>query len=132
MSDQARYTEAAWQTVHAVDVAQTITISRSAGALYEADPIGRPLLSAHPTEKRVYLVMGLMGIAHFAVTRWLDAEDPGQGGWHTASIAWQSATLAWKVGDVAHNAEAHIPLFSHPDPGPMIQCSNAPRICVTP
>jgi hypothetical protein len=88
MSETAITTETAWQTVHAVDVGQTVTIARSPGALSEVDPIGRPLLSAHPSEGRVYAVMGLMGIAHFAVTRWLDSEDPGSGKWHTASRFW--------------------------------------------
>jgi len=133
MSDQARYTESAWQAVHAVDVAQTVTISRSPYVLHEDDPIGRPLLSAHPSTGRVYAVMAGLGIAHFAVTRWLDANDPGQGPWHTAFIAWQSATLAWKIGDVAHNTESGIRLFGHdrpPPPVPVHGISCTGTVCV--
>ena len=133
MSDGARTTEAAWQTVHVVDIAQTVNIARSPYVLHEDDPIGRPLLSAHPTTGRVYAVMGAMGLAHFAVTRWLDSQDPGQGPWHSAFIAWQSATLAWKVGDVAHNTEDGISLFGHrspPAPAPVHGISCTGSVCM--
>jgi hypothetical protein len=114
MSDSARYTEAAWQTVNVVDTGQTITIAREPATWHERDPIGKIAFTTHPSEGRVYAVMAGFAITHYAVTRWLDEEDPGRGPWHIASKAWQGITLAWKVGDVANNAALGIGLWRQP------------------
>jgi hypothetical protein len=103
MSEQARVTEVAWQTLNAVDIGQTVTISREPTHWHETNPGLCAIATSHPDTGKVYSVMIGDAVLHYAVTRLLDNQDHGAGAWHVANMAWQSVTLGEKTYNVVHN-----------------------------
>lgn len=97
--------EIAWQTLNVVDAGQTSTIARNPAKWMEVDPITRPMIGEHPTEKNVYLTMAAYAVVHVAVysafTR-LDECYP-DGYWGKALTVWESLTLTQKGFEVFRN-----------------------------
>lgn len=104
MSTEARVSETVYQTLNVIDAGQTVAIGRSGGVWTEKEV--QVFGGESPRPGRVYAVMAVGGILHFAVTRILDAQDPGHGFWHGMSLAWQGVTLGGKAYFVDDN-------FSH-------------------
>lgn len=105
MSSEARVSETAYQVLNVVDTGQTITIGRSPNW---REGISQPELGARPRAGRTYAVMAIGGLAHFAITRLLDSQDPGHGAWHVASLVWQGVSIAGKGYVVIDNAAGGI------------------------
>lgn len=70
---EARHAEIAWLALDAVDTAQTVTIARSPGCLYEANPIAVQAYGGpHPDVGRVLAVNSVLAFAHWELGAWLD------------------------------------------------------------
>ncbi len=65
--------ESAWLAVHAIDTAQTVTIARNPGCLYERNKLAAALYgSKHPSVGRVLATNTAMAALHWQVGAWLD------------------------------------------------------------
>ena len=63
--------EKAWQAMHLVDVAQTISGAARDDCFYERDPFTRRLIGRQPSTEAV-IAWGIgAGVAHYALDRWL-------------------------------------------------------------
>jgi len=63
--------EIAWQTMHLVDVAQTINGPARDACFHERDPLTRGLIGRQPSTEAV-IAWGIgAGVAHYALDRWL-------------------------------------------------------------
>ena len=63
--------EIAWQSMHLVDVAQTINGPARDECFHERDPITRSLIGRQPSTESVLLWGVGVGVAHYALDRWL-------------------------------------------------------------
>lgn len=113
-------TEATWQALNVVDTGQSISMARNPDRFEESDPITRHVAGEHPSQGRVYAVMGAYAFIHAGVSVALDQKDPGSGGWHAASIAWQALTLGDKAHTVIENSRQVDPwMGTHLAPAPV-------------
>lgn len=103
MSEHARYTEAAWQTLNVVDTGETITIARNLDCTHEDGYLIRGLIGPRPSERDVYLAMGVLAVVHYGVTALLDNQDDGAGPWHVANMVWQYGSIIDKGYSVTRN-----------------------------
>ncbi len=87
-----------------IDAGQTPTIARRPDLWHETNPVTRSLIGTHPSEGNVYACMAAYAVIHVGVSMWLDANDPGAGPWHVASVAWSYATITDKGFAVGRNA----------------------------
>ena len=82
-------TERTWQTLHAIDVAQTLNAT-SDGCYREVNSVTRRLIGSQPSEERV-LAWGLaMGFLHAGVSRTL--EERGAPRW--LRMTWDVLTIS--------------------------------------
>jgi hypothetical protein len=98
-----RNAELTWLALHAVDTAQTITIARSPGCLYEASPLAQMVYGTkHPSVSRVLFTNTGMAILHWHMGSMLDRhaeaaltdEDNGNAGlWWMARGAYYAASF---------------------------------------
>ena len=63
--------EKAWQTMHLVDVAQTINGAARDPCFHERDPFTRRLIGRQPSTESVLLWGVGVGVTHYALDRWL-------------------------------------------------------------
>jgi hypothetical protein len=67
-------TELTFQSLNAIDYAQTINIARQPDCYREADPVTSGLIGQHPSTGAVVAMWAVQAGAHYYVTRWLDRE----------------------------------------------------------
>lgn len=108
----ARNAELAWQGLHLIDTAQTVTIARSAPCLYEANPLASAVYgSKHPSVARVLATNATMSALHWTVGSWLDRrteralqrESGSVGAWYVLRGAFYVVSIAGSGGAVAGN-----------------------------
>ena len=63
--------ERAWQAMHLVDVAQTISGAARDACFFERDPFTRRLIGRQPSTEAVIAWGVGVGVAHYALDRWL-------------------------------------------------------------
>lgn len=103
-SPETRALEATYLTVHAVDVAQTLTIARNPDTVHEANEAW--LLGEQPSQGRV-MVWGVAGaLLHMAVTDQLERREAPR--WLKRS--WQAISIGRRATTVQENHELGIRL----------------------
>ena len=80
--------ELAWQSIHTIDVLQTVQIARS-DCYREDNPITAGLIGKDPSVSEVLAWGAAWGGLHFGVTRMLEAWEAPQ--W--AQVGWQALTI---------------------------------------
>lgn len=68
--------EIAWQTMHLIDVMQTIDIARSDGGFYEKNPMTRKFIGSHPEVDDVIKWGVGTSIAHYFIMGFIDRKFP--------------------------------------------------------
>lgn len=90
--------EIAVQSLHAVDVAQTVKIAKNPTKYQEAG-YGMPfLIGAHPSEARVIEWGAVSGIAHYAVDDYLYQHNHPK-----VAMAFEAVSIAFVADTVHHN-----------------------------
>lgn len=101
--------ETAWQSLNIIDTLQTVQIAKNPNCYRESDIVTRHLIGEHPSQGKAIGIGIVYGVAHFAITKWLDYNDTldehGEysSGWHVANISWQALTLLDKGVAVGNN-----------------------------
>lgn len=88
-------TEAIYQALNAADFAQTVTIARNPTKYRETGWPTADIIGSHPSESRALAFGALQGLAHYAVTGWLDREADA-----TGAPAWNAARWIWNIGSL--------------------------------
>jgi hypothetical protein len=94
--------ELTYQSLNAADFSETINAARRPDCYRESDWPTADLIGSHPTEGRVYGAWSAYGLAHWAISSWLDREVDA-----TDSRAWRIARAAWHVLTIG-NAAWHV------------------------
>jgi hypothetical protein len=94
--------ERTWQTLHLVDTGQTVNIARAPTCYHEVT--SRAAMTEHPSEGRVYAVMGAYALSHYFLNDWLTKKAENDGGaWWGISKAFQATTLSLSAYNVINN-----------------------------
>lgn len=110
----ARNADLAWQGIHLLDTAQTVTIARSAPCLYERNPLAAAVYgSKHPSVARVVTTNAAMGALHWAAGSWIDRrteramqrEAGSVGAWYVARGAYYVMSILGSGAAVAGNVQ---------------------------
>lgn len=97
--------EIGFQTLHAVDVAQTIHGAAQDPCFYEGDTVTRRLIGGKPSTAGVLAWGAGYGIGHGLVTYALR-----QAGWEGAAAVWEAVTIASTAQTIGHNISVGIRL----------------------
>lgn len=101
--------ERAWQSMHLIDVAQTINGPASDSCYHEQDPFTRSLIGEHPHRDEV-LAWGIgASVAHYFAGRWLDNSDWPEG----VKTVIRSMDLSYKGLTIARNHDIGIRPFGN-------------------
>ena len=86
--------ETAWQTLHAVDVAQTLNAARDP-CYRESDPLTRAIIGEQPSTGEVVAWAVGSSVLHAVVSRKLERHAPKwvTGVWHSLSIGSKGLTI---------------------------------------
>lgn len=104
--------EEAWQTMHLIDVAQTLSGPASDPCYPESDPVTRSLIGSTPSREAV-LAWGIgASVAHYFAGRWLDNTDWPEG----VKTVIRSIDLGYKGVTIGNNHDAGIRLFGDNSP----------------
>jgi uncharacterized protein YceK len=68
--------EIVWQSLHAVDVAQTLQIAKNADCFAERNPMTVQVIGEHPSEKNVLAWGVLLSIGYHYLDEWLTKNTP--------------------------------------------------------
>ena len=98
-STETKYSEGAWQALHAADVAQTLQIARNPDCFYEKDPVTSRLIGKHPSQGAVLAWGAGTAAAHAIVTHELEKHDAPR--W--VRRTWQAVTIGGKAQVVGAN-----------------------------
>ncbi len=87
--------EIAWQTLHAVDAAQTLSIARDP-CYIESDPLTRAVIGERPSTAEVAAWAIGSAVIHAAVSNKLERHAPGwvTTVWHSLSLGSKGLTIA--------------------------------------
>ena len=110
LSPETRAEEIAWQSLHAVDALQTLSIARDPECFQETTD---PLLPRHPSQGAVVLWAAAASVLHFAVTDYLAKHTSA-----TVVRLWQGVTIGTTSYWVVHNYAIGIRILSHDEPRP--------------
>ena len=115
---ETRAAEAAWQAMHGIDTAQTLSIARDPDCY--AENMIDPLIGRHPPQGMV-LAWGVGAAAlHLAVTNILNTYTR-----QTVVHIWQGITIVSTAAIISHNFSIGI-RFTHTEPKPG-QCGEHER-----
>lgn len=90
--------EAVFQSLHLVDVMQSIHGAAEDHCYNEGDPTTRIFTGEHPSATRVVAWGVGYSLLHFGVSSWLQDHAP-----HWTYVAWQAITIGDTGYSVAHN-----------------------------
>ena len=93
-SHETRVEESVYQTLGAIDAAQSVQATRRYDCYSEADALTRSIIGPHPSAGAVIGYRAALGALHFAVTDALERDD----GDIWLKRAWQ----LWTIGIEAH------------------------------
>lgn len=97
--------EITWQSLHAVDTAQTVSIARDhSGCYYES--VTDPLIGKHPAPAAVIAWSAGWSIVHYGITAWLNEHEHP-----TLTRVWQALTIGSTARWVVHNQEIGVRAF---------------------
>ena len=113
-----RPTEYAFHAFNAVDAVQTISIGKSE-CYHEVAPITAQVLGDHPKAGETVAYFAGVSVIHYAVSRWLDANNVPRG----VGMIFDLLTTGVKLGTVAHNYGEGIRLDSNDNPRQPPQCN---------
>lgn len=102
--------EITWHSLHAVDIADTLAITRDPDCYYET--VVGPLIGKHPSEGAVVIWGVAWSGVHFLVTDWLNDHAP------SLVRYWQGLTIASTGFWIVHNRNNGVRPFSHNEPPP--------------
>ncbi len=106
---ETRAEEATWQSLHAVDSLQTLSIARDPDCFRESTV--DPLIGKHPSQGVVVLWAVTASALHFLVTDWLAEHQ------HPALVrVWEGVTIVSTGYWVGHNNQVGIRPFGHNEP----------------
>lgn len=94
--------EYVWQTLHAVDVAQTVQIAKNPRCYRESDPITSRLIGEHPSTQGAIAWGVGTAVLHAGVSNWLeniDAKPWVKGAWKVLSFGSVGITIANNYSD---------------------------------
>ena len=89
--------EVAYQSLHAVDVAQTVEIARNPARFQEVDMGTRALIGSHPSVGGVLAWGAANAIGHYAIDDYLYSHNHPK-----LALAFESVSVAF-VADTVHN-----------------------------
>jgi hypothetical protein len=108
----SRVAETVWQTLDAIDTAQTAQFVRKPTCYSESDPFARTMYGGpNPSSSRVVAINVLLMPVHSYVSRWFDDhvnrseqdDDGNVGAWYTGRIAWHAVSILATGASVANN-----------------------------
>lgn len=100
--------EIAWQSVHALDVLQTVQIAKNPHCFHEDDPFSKRLIGEHPSQGQVVAWGVAFAAVHMSVGAALEHwEAPG---W--VQVGWQYLTLGAASRAVINNYQQGIGVFN--------------------
>jgi len=99
-----------WQSLHAIDAAQTLSIARDPDCYYEA--VVDPLIGRHPPQGLVLAWAAGAALLHFAITNYLTEHASP-----TMVRIWQGITIGSSAYWVSHNYSNGLRVFSHNEHG---------------
>ena len=73
--------EKVWQTLHLVDVAQTVNGAAGDSCYHERNPITRRVIGRQPSTETVLLWGVTVGVLHYAADRWLTSSGHADKKW---------------------------------------------------
>jgi hypothetical protein len=103
---ETRAQEITWQSVHAIDAAQTLSVARDPDCYYEA--VVDPLIGRHPPQGLVLAWAAGASLLHFAITNYLTGHASP-----TMVRIWQGITIGSSAYWVSHNYSNGLRVFSH-------------------
>lgn len=105
--------EVAYQSLHVVDFAQTVTGARSHECISEDDGITRNIIGRKPSVGRVEAYWAATAMLHYTVSGWLDrmVDSTDERGWRAARWVWRVVPLAETAHAVLSNAELGVKPF---------------------
>lgn len=106
--------EVTYQSLEAIDYAQTLNVVRRPDCLQESGP-AHYLIGHHPDNTKLALyTVGMMG-SHFLVTNWLNREIDATDaeGWKAVLVVWQLGSIAFESQYVIHNFKLGSEPFGH-------------------
>jgi hypothetical protein len=108
-SPETRAEEVTWQSLHAIDTAQTLSIARDPDCYYEM--VSNPAIGRHPTPGPVLAWMTGTSVLHFTITELLTRNtSPG------LVRFWEGLSIGWTGYWVSHNYAIGLRVFSHNEP----------------
>lgn len=96
MSGRAEF---AWQSIHAMDAAQTMHIANSGGCYREVNPVTSRIVGEHPSDGEVAAVMLGYAMLHKLATEQLHERNAPR--WLIGT--WHAVTLGFAVKTVTQN-----------------------------
>jgi hypothetical protein len=93
--------ELAYQLASGLDYSTTVNIARRPDCYREVGFPTRQILGEHPSVSGVKAYWALTGVAHIAVSAWLDREVEA-----TDEDAWRAVRIAWHVISMVSAAES--------------------------
>jgi hypothetical protein len=106
---ETRAQEMAWQSLHAIDAAQTLSVARDPDCYEEA--VVDPLIGRHPPQGLVLAWAAGASLLHFAITNYLtEYASP------TVVRIWQGISIGSSAYFVSHNYSNGVRVFSHDEP----------------
>lgn len=67
-----RNSEIAWQTMHIIDIAQTVQTAKNPHCRSEGNALTQKIIGKHPSESNVYKWGIGSAIAHYFIFKWID------------------------------------------------------------
>lgn len=95
----SRNNEIAWQTMHLIDAAQTVQISKNPHCRKEGNNLTRAFIGENPSESDVYKWWGISAILHYFIFKWTD-KNTTKGDFN---IAIRSIDTTSKLATIAGN-----------------------------
>lgn len=97
--------EQSWQTLNAIDFAQTVHIARAPECFKEGDPITRSFIGSKPQTGEVVAYGALWALTHYWTNRWLEGkvEQTDSKVWRGVWRGWQASTLFLSASAVQGN-----------------------------
>jgi len=110
LAPETRAKEVVWQSLHAIDAAQTLSIARDPDCYFET--FSDPAIGRHPPPAVVLAWMTGTSVLHFAITDFLTQHA-------SPSLVrfWEGITIGSTAYWVSHNYSVGLRVFSHNEHG---------------
>ena len=106
---ETRAQEMTWQSLHAIDAAQTLSVARDPDCYEEA--VVDPLIGRHPPQGLVLAWAAGASLLHFAITNYLTEYAST-----TGVRIWQGISIGSSAYFVSHNYSNGLRVFGHNEP----------------